>query len=192
MAHISSIVSSQNLNSLYIPIISSFINEEFIKYSFHIKNIAIVDRVDFVFNNVKCRREAFVHINSWNDNINSKKMQNALIQKNNYKFYFHEQDNKMFWPLLINKNPLEANSPERVSNSVYTIEDKIEAMNQHLNTLQSIALSHNAMLQNMNVPTENMGSNKRFKPNDTEYTNDYIPPVIPITRQNAFNNTILR
>lgn len=188
MMQISSIVSSQNVNSLYIPIISSFINEEFVKYSFHIKDIAIVERVDFVFNNIKGRREAFVHINSWKDNTHSKKMQNALIQKNNYKFYFHEQDHKMFWPLLINKNPLEENSPERVSNSVYTIEEKIHAMNQHLNTLQSIALSHNAMLQNMNVSNEQIGPNKRFKANDSEYSNDYIPPTIKITRQNAFTN----
>ena len=93
--------------------------------------------------------------------------------------------------MLINKNPLEENSPERVSNSVYTIEEKIHAMNQHLNTLQSIALSHNAMLQNMNVSNEQIGPNKRIKANDSEYTNDYIPPTIKINRQNAFSNNDL-
>ena len=45
----SSIVSSiQNVKSLYIPIISSFINEDFVKHSFNIKNIATIERVDFV------------------------------------------------------------------------------------------------------------------------------------------------
>ena len=63
--------SAQNVNSLYIPIISSFVNEDFVKHSFHIKNIATVDHVDFVFNNAKGRREAFIHIYSWKDNKDS-------------------------------------------------------------------------------------------------------------------------
>ena len=182
---LSSIVSSnQNVKSLYIPIISSFINEDFVKHSFNIKNIATIDRVDFVFNNAKGRREAFVHILSWRENKDSKNMRNALIKKNNYKFYFHEENKTMFWPILINKNPLDANSPNRVSNNSYTIEERVNSMNEHLNALQSIALSHSAMLHTMNV--EDNQSNKRQRSNEQE-NNSSIPVI---TRQHGSNNLI--
>ena len=183
----SSIVSSiQNVKSLYIPIISSFINEEFVKHSFNIKNIATIDRVDFVFNNAKGRREAFVHILSWQENKDSVKMKNALVKKNNYKFYFHEENKTMFWPILINKNPLPADSPNRVSNNIYTIEERVNTLNQHLNALQSIALNHSAILQEMNV--EDNESNKRQRSNNSEFNNTFIPsvPIPTIMRQNAY------
>ena len=185
----SSIVSSiQNVKSLYIPIISSFINEDFVKHSFNIKNIATIERVDFVFNNAKGRREAFVHILSWRENKDSVKMKNALVKKNNYKFYFHEEHKTMFWPILINKNPLAADSPNRVSTTNYTIEEKVNSMNQHLNALQSIALSHSAMLHTMNV--EDNESNKRQRPNSEEYNNTFIPTPPGLIRQhNLVSNT---
>ena len=178
----SSIVSS-NVNSLYIPIINSFVNEDFVKHSFDVKNIATIERVDFVFNNAKGRREAFVHILTWKDGKDSTKMKNSLIKKNNYKFYFHLDNKSMFWPLLINKNPLSIDSPNRVSTNNYTIEERVNTMTQHLNALQSIALNHSVMLQEMNV--EENTSNKRQRSNEEKYNNDYIPPAPQIVRQNA-------
>ena len=160
----SSIVSS-NVNSLYIPIINSFVNEDFVKHSFDVKNIATIERVDFVFNNAKGRREAFVHILTWKDGKDSTKMKNSLIKKNNYKFYFH------------------LDSPNRVSTNNYTIEERVNTMTQHLNALQSIALNHSVMLQEMNV--EENTSNKRQRSNEEKYNNDYIPPAPQIVRQNA-------
>ena len=183
MAASSNVSSAENVKSLYIPIISSFVNEEFVKHSFNIKNIATIDRVDFVFNNAKGRREAFVHILSWRENKDSVKMKNALVRKNNYKFYFHEENKIMFWPILINKNPLPANSPNRVSNNSYTIEERVNTMNQHLNTLQSIALNHSAILHEMNV--EDNESNKRQRFNNDEYSNTFIPNLPKIIHQNA-------
>ena len=170
--------SAQNVNSLYIPIISSFVNEDFVKHSFHIKNIATVDHVDFVFNNAKGRREAFIHIYSWKDNKDSTKMKNALIKKNNYKFYFHEENKTMFWPVLINKNPLASDSPNRISTPNYTIEDKVSSMNHHLNGLQSIALNHSAILQQMHL--EPNDSNKRHRSNNEScsVSNVMTPPLL--------------
>lgn len=175
----SSIVSStQNVNSLYIPIISSFINEDYVKHSFDVKNIATIDHVDFVFNNAKGRREAFVHIHSWRENKDSTKMKNALVKKNNYKFYFHEENKTMFWPLLINKNPLASDSPNRVSTNNYTIEEKVNTMAQHLNALQSIALNHNAMLQEMHLEVNE--PNKRHRSN-----NEFAVAPPQLVRQNG-------
>lgn len=184
----SSIVSS-HVNSLYIPIISSFINEEFVKHSFDVKNIATIERVDFVFNNAKGRREAFVHILTWKDGKDSTKMKNALIKKNNYKFYFHQDNKSMFWPILINKNPLSVDSPNRVSTNNYTIEQRVNTMTQHLNALQSIALNHSAMLQEMNM--EGNTSNKRQRSNNQEYNNNFIPRIPQIVRQNASRDLVI-
>ena len=176
--------SPSNVTSVYIPIIDNFINEEFVKYSFQIKKIANVDRVDFVFNNAKGRREAFVHFNSWHENNEAEKMKNALNRKNNYKFYFHNDNNSMFWPLLINKNPLPYDSPNRISTNIYTIEDKVNNMTQYLNRLQSITLNHMAILGERN--NEATMPNKGRRENEitdhsivnTGVDNPLIPPQL--------------
>ena len=176
--NVSSEKKSSTINSIYIPIISSFINEEFITYSFAIKNIAVVDRVDFVFNNNKQRREAFIHISSWKDNIDSRKMQFSLQKKNNYKFYYHEENTKIFWPLLINKNPLNEDSDLRKSNKVYTIEDRVETLSTQLNKLQSITLHNNAILSSIGLNNEDKQPNKRNRYDKVDYKN-IIPLTVP-------------
>ena len=171
--------SNSTINSLYIPIVSSFINEEFIKYSFMVKKIASVERVDFVYNNNKERREAFIHIDSWHDNINSKKMQSSLEKKNNYKFYYHEENSKIYWPLLVNKNPLSQNSELRKSNKVYTIEDRVETLSEQLNKLQSITLHNNAILSTMGINNQDTKPNKRNRYEIKEFQNNIVPILVP-------------
>ena len=174
---------NEKVKSLYIPIIGSFVNEDDVKKSFINRNIAEIERVDFIFNNIKGRREAFVYISCWNENKYSVKMVNALLKKNNYRFFYLENNKKLFWPLLINKNPLSIDSPNRVSNNHYTIEERINKMSEHLNALESISRdqddSHEEMLSEENK------SNKRQKLNDDDNEFENIPALPMVTRQNA-------
>jgi len=165
-----------NINSLYIPIISSNIDEDFIKKSFNDKNIATISRIDFVFNNSKSRREAFIHINSWNNSKDAIKMINTLSTKNNYKFYYDNNNNEKFWPLLINKNPITLDPSLNVSlSNDYIIEYRLNMMKDCLYTLESIA--------NLNS-INNHDNNKRQRLTSQKYTNDFIPQIPFVTKQN--------
>ena len=167
--------SFQNINSLYIPIISSNIDEDFIKKCFNNKNIASINRVDFVFNNNKSRREAFIHINSWNNSKNAIQIINILLSKNNYKFYYDE-NNEKFWPLLINKNPIILDPSYNISlSNEYILEYRLNMMKECLLTLESIAT-----LNSVN----NNHDNKRQRINTEKYSDDFIPPIPIISRQN--------
>ena len=61
--------------SLYIPIISDSVSENYIKKIFVNKNIGKILRVDFVKNIQKNRREAFIHFDEWfvNDEVSALK-----------------------------------------------------------------------------------------------------------------------
>lgn len=100
--------------SLYIPVISSFTNEGFIKKMFNQHKIGNVKRVDFVHNKTKNRREAFIHFEEWFDTEESKKMQADILDINT-KTQFVYSDKK-FWPLLVNKN-----ANKKVNNPNYII-----------------------------------------------------------------------
>ena len=88
--------------SLYIPIVSKNITECYVKQQFFQHKIGCVKNVDFVFNNQKNRREAFIHFKCWFDN---KKAKDLLLDIKNEEtktqFIYY---NKKFWPLLINKS----------------------------------------------------------------------------------------
>lgn len=100
--------------SLYIPVISSFTNEGFIKKMFSQHKIGKVMRVDFVHNKTKNRREAFLHFEKWFDTEESKKLQADILDINT-KTQFVYTDKK-FWPLLVNKN-----ADKKVNNPNYIV-----------------------------------------------------------------------
>ena len=112
--------SSVKTVSLYIPIVSKNITEYYVKQQFFQHKIGSVQNVDFVFNNQKNRREAFIHFKCWFDN---KKAKDLLLDIKNEEtktqFIYY---NKKFWPLLINKSSKDS------KNENYVIEKK-ENMN---------------------------------------------------------------
>ena len=114
--------------SLYIPIISDSISENYIKKIFVNKNIGKILRVDFVKNLKKNRREAFIHFDEWfiNDEVNALKKD---IEDPNTKAKLMYND-KNFWPLLVNKNP-----HKRVNNPNYSVLQKSEVTNVYKTNL---------------------------------------------------------
>jgi hypothetical protein len=104
--------------SLYIPIIRNA-SEEYIIKMFKTHNIGKVMRVDFVFNKIKMRREAFIHFDEWFTSTESKRLQDDILDPNTKtQFKYHGEK---FWPLLVNKN-----AHKRVENPNYTILNKAE------------------------------------------------------------------
>ena len=102
--------------SLYIPIIRNA-SEEYIIKMFKTHNIGKVMRVDFVFNKIKMRREAFIHFDEWFTSTESKRLQDDILDPNTKtQFKYHGEK---FWPLLVNKN-----AHKRVENPNYTILNK--------------------------------------------------------------------
>lgn len=147
-----------SITSLYVPIVGSAITEEYIKHIFFSKDIALIDRVDFVFNNIKGRREAFIHINHWKENDFNNEIKKILLKNNNYKFYFDEHNKKSFWPLLITTNPVQ--SDERKSNAIYSLEERINALENNIKKLHIITTQHNQILQEDSIQFD-PNSNKR-------------------------------
>ena len=120
------------VNSLYIPIIGTSITEDFIKEAFLKKSIGNVARVDFVFNKIKKRREAFIHFNSLFKNESVKVfMQDIENPFSQAKFYYTEDK---YWPCYINKNP----NNNKVSNEKYLIEEDIKDIREKIDKLVMI------------------------------------------------------
>lgn len=115
---------SSSVLSLYIPVISVFTTEAYIKKIFKNKNIGKILRVDFVKNIEKNRREAFIHFDEWFDTDEAKKLQNDVNTKDKKTRFVYNEDGK-FWPLLVNKNPHKrVNNPKYemlTSNNVRTV-----------------------------------------------------------------------
>ncbi len=136
--------------SLYIPIIKSDITDEFIQKCFHEHNIGKVSHVDFVFNKQKSRREAFVHFSEWYDTeIADKlkhKLENSSLSGEKCRFVYDTQL-ALYWPILINKKPLEKNSPERRSNDVYIIEERIRSIENSIQHLSFVSNVHDANIR---------------------------------------------
>lgn len=114
---------SSSLLSLYIPIISDLTSETYIKKMFKTKNIGKIMKVDFVYNIVKNRREAFIHFEEWFDNEESKKLRNDILDPNSKTRFKYSSDNK-YWPILVNKNP-----DKKILNPKYKILSKEEIKN---------------------------------------------------------------
>lgn len=104
---------SSSVLSLYIPVISVFTSEAYIRKVFKAMNIGKVLKVDFVKNLEKNRREAFIHFNEWFDTDEAKKLQEDVNNVNKKTQFIYNESGK-FWPLLVNKNP-----HKRVNNPKY-------------------------------------------------------------------------
>jgi hypothetical protein len=114
--------------SLYIPILTNNVSEEYIKKMFLKHNIGKILRVDFVRNNLKSRIEAFLHFDEWFDSDEAVTLkENVLNPSVKAKLMYY---NDKFWPLLENKNP-----HKRVENPNYEILNKSEYTNVYANSL---------------------------------------------------------
>ena len=147
-----------NTVSLYIPIISKNITESYVKQQFFQHKIGCVKNVDFVFNNQKNRREAFIHFKVWFDN---KKAKELLIDIKNEKtktqFVYY---NNKFWPLLINKSSRDSKNENYVIEKKETKKDKEEdeVKNQLKEKLKETKEKSNEELMETNTE-----SNKKTK-----------------------------
>lgn len=177
--------------SLYIPIIGKDITHDYVAKCFHDNNIGKVCHVDFVLNKQKLRREAFIHFSEWytSEPANQLKAQLEIASATGQNCrIMHSGTN--YWPLLLNKNPLEKDSPLKKSNSVYEIEDRILNIERMLERLTFMSKLHDAniryILQKSNndgVNPENGMQTKRMK---TE-TGGYIYTDGPATNRGLVN-----
>lgn len=89
--------------SIYIPVIRVKTTEEFIKNVFHYKNIGEVQKVDFVFNKVKQRYEAFVEFKIYEHSQDANNFINSIENLEEQTKLFYNENN--YWPILKNRNP---------------------------------------------------------------------------------------
>lgn len=144
--------------SLYIPIISINTSEEYIIKMFKTHNIGKVMRVDFVFNKIKNRREAFIHFDEWFDSDESKQLQSDILDPST-KTQFKYQGEK-FWPLLVNKN-----AHKRVDNPNYEILNKAEVKNTYKTSLVIQFTKHKTQAPKAEAEAEAPFQNKCIKVN---------------------------
>ena len=134
--------------SLYIPVINANVTEEYITKCFHQHNIGKVERVDFVLNKAKLRREAFVHFSEWyaTDAANQLKAQLEISSTTgqNCRFMYNGSN---YWPLLLNKKPLDKNSPDRKANSVYELEERLSNIEKSMEQLSFMTKLHDANIR---------------------------------------------
>ena len=126
--------------SLYIPVISTTVSEQYIIKMFKKHNIGIVLRVDFVKNIKKNRREAFIHFDEWFNNDKSLDLQKD-VQNINTKTKFVYSETGKFWPLLVNKN-----AHKRVNNPNYEILKNNDIVSEYTSSLKLNNKSHNVQL----------------------------------------------
>ena len=147
--------NNEQILSLYIPVISNNTTHQYITNCFHKKNIGQVSRVDFVFNQQKNRKEAFIHFSEWYNTPEAIQLNQELDESSSTKKCKLVHHNEQFWPLLKNKNPLEKNSPERKSNEVYKIEhqSEVEVFHDRIADLEKIIkeLSFMTKLHDANI-----------------------------------------
>lgn len=164
---------SNMVNSLYIPVINANVTQEYIAECFHAHNIGKVERVDFVINKAKLRREAFVHFSEWysTDPANQLNAQLEITSATgqNCRFMYNGTN---YWPLLPNKKPLDKNNPDRKSNSVYELEERLSNIEKSMEQLSFMTKLHDANIQYILRKNTNGESNdvapqiKRFKTED--------------------------
>ena len=165
--------------SFYIPVIADGIKEEFVAHIFKLKNIGIVERVDFVLNKQKLRREAFVHFKEYFNNTEANKIKSIIMSSQNketfppYKFYYKEG---RFWALLLNKNPSTSIETRKATN-IYDIEEQINAIKKDMTKLTFMAKVHDAnirfILKQPNTKDNDTNTDKNMdKDTDTDTDKD--------------------
>ena len=135
--------------SFYIPVIADGIKEDFVAKVFKHKNIGVVERVDFVLNKQKVRREAFVHFKEYFNNPDSMAIKTAITSAQQtspptpFKFYYKEG---RFWALLLNKNPSTTLATRKETN-VYALEEQISAIKKEMDKLSFMTKVHDANIR---------------------------------------------
>lgn len=125
-----SVTASSSVLSLYIPIISKNTSETYIKKMFDSNKIGKIMRVDFVYNKVKDRREAFIHFDEWFDTTESNSLKEDILNPNTKTQFKYSATTTKFWPLLVNRN-----AHKRVNNPNYEILDSSKLKNEYKKTL---------------------------------------------------------
>ena len=127
--------------SLYIPVIQHTVSDAFVKKVFTEKNIGQVSRVDFVYNKVKNRHEAFVHFDCWFDTETANQLKTSIID-NTIKSKIYYSD-KHFWPILINKNPYTKTfNPKYIEqNKFFEQEKQLDILKKELDLLEKAYVS---------------------------------------------------
>ena len=151
-------LTSAKTVSLYIPVISKNITEYYVKQQFFQHNIGVVNSVDFVFNNQKKRREAFIHFKCWYTN---QKATDLLLDITNEEtktqFIYYD---KNFWPLLINKSSKDSTNENYVNEKkdILNVKDQVQDQPQYQTQVQNhlkekLKLEHKTQLQTL-TPTQ--------------------------------------
>ena len=152
-----------NTVSLYIPIISKNITEYYIKQQFFQHKIGCVKNVDFVFNNQKNRREAFIHFKVWFDNKKAKELLlDIKNEKTKTQFLYY---NNKFWPLLMNKSSKDSKNENYVIEKKETKKDKEqdEVKNQLKEKLKEKETKEESKEESKELNKDNIESNKKIK-----------------------------
>ena len=156
--------------SIYIPLIAQDVNEAYVVSAFHTGGIGKVSHVDFVINKQKMRREAFVHFEEWydTDEANALKTQLECGKETGQNTRFKHSKLK-YWPLLVNKNPLEKNSPLKQANAVYELEERFLNLERMMTRLTFMTKLHDAnirlILENSAEAANNSGNNNNGNEN---------------------------
>ena len=138
MEVVSNDVSSNTFNttlSLYIPAIKEEITKEELINYFIQKNIGVVTRVDFVFNN-KGIRQAFIHFSLWFKNDYTIKLQEqvlnpklvALIKNNDLSTNSIKNDNIILLPNYNPKSKPDVNIITTLQERIVNLESKMAKM----------------------------------------------------------------
>lgn len=130
--------------SLYIPVIQDNITETNVKQVFIKKNYGEVERVDFVRNKLKNRREAFVHFKVWYDNEDVKEFKDRINNPNTKTRVYHT--NNKFWPILINHNV----NPEK-KNPNYINENDMEVVDSDKESYKELVDKLNKTIADYNL-----------------------------------------
>ena len=154
--------TSQDMLSIYVPIMKSEIDEVYIKETFDKLNLGIVKRVDFVdieneSNNNEFKK-AFIHFNSWEitnpATVNfMSKVKDANLQA---KIVYDEPN---YWICLPNKNPKsdkEFELEEKVNTQLLMIQDLQWRMKELENKLSKKDSNNNLREHNISERSNSM------------------------------------
>tara|TARA_B100001093_G_scaffold295960_1_gene282234 strand:- start:926 stop:1399 length:474 start_codon:yes stop_codon:yes gene_type:complete len=140
---------SSSVLSLYIPVISVFTTEAYIKKIFKNKKIGKVLKVDFVKNIEKNRREAFIHFDEWFDTNEAKKLKEDVNTENKKTQFIYNETGK-FWPLLVNKNP-----HKRVNNPKYEMLNSNNVRNVYAENISKVKFEKGTIFGKSKKPKNN-------------------------------------
>ena len=117
--------------SVYIPIVDENINDTTIKAVFEHLGLGIISRVDFVYSSLG-KKQAFLHFEAWYECDKARKVQRDILNSDcNARLVY---DNPKFWPLLLNRNPIE-NPKLSTPNIIDVLQTKIQMLENKLNSI---------------------------------------------------------